>query len=215
MSDTLERGALALTKPDFDAAAIAMLPSGYAWARERGAVQPRLMAALVGNHYRAYQRIKALLDEADPRSCYETVRMWEIDCGLPDPCLDDPPTSIEGRRAAIVTRRQEGGTTRPLDFIALADVLGYEIEITEHRPFRAWSACDSFLNTESAGWPHVWTVNVINADRTVRYMTCNSECSAFLGEFLRGDLECIFERIKPAQTHIIWTYSTGWRAHAA
>ena len=207
MSDAQERGALALSKADFDTQAIAMLPTGFAWARELGAVQPRLMSALVGNHYRAYQRIIALLNEADPRTCYETIRMWEIDCGLPDPCLDNPPTSIEGRRAAVIARRQEGGTTRPLDFIALADTLGYTIQITEFRPFRVWSTCDSFLNTETMGWTHSWQVNVSNAGRTIHYMNCRSGCDAFLREWTRGDLECIFERIKPAHTHIIWTYS--------
>lgn len=211
MSDDIQdRAALALTKADFDAQALAMLPTGFAWARERGAVQPRLMEALVGNHYRAYQRIRALLDEADPRTAYETIRMWEIDCGLPDPCLDIPPESIEGRRAAVISRRQEGGTTRPLDFIALADVLGYEIEIEEFRPFRCWSACDSYLNTEEAGWPHTWRVNVINADRTVRQFNTGSGCDEWLTEWVTGELECIFERIKPAHTHIIWSYSIGW-----
>ncbi|HSZ92360.1 MAG TPA: putative phage tail protein [Acetobacteraceae bacterium] len=209
MSETVahDPAALDLSWDDLHQGAMKLLPTGPVWPRDPDGVLSLIVRGLTGVHWQAWRRVGDLLNEADPRSCYETVRMWEIDCGLPDPCVDPPPSSIDGRRAAILARRREGGTTTPMDFHALADGLGYTIEITEFRPFRTYSTCNSFLNTESGGWPHAWMVNVVSADRAVRYMTANSGCTEFLRETQRGDLECIFERIKPAQTHIIWAYS--------
>jgi uncharacterized protein YmfQ (DUF2313 family) len=220
--------ALDLSWDDATDGAMALLPTGPVWPRDRAGVLYRTVRGLTGVHWQAWRRVHDLLNESDPRTIYETIRMWEIDCGLPDPCLENPPTSIDGRRAAIIAKRQMGATTRPVDFIALADTLGYEIEITEFRPFRTWSECNSFLNTEIAGgdlppavppnppelppdqiwrrvgWPHCWLVHVLN-EVSIHWMRCDSDCTAFLREWTGWDeLRCIFERIKPAHTHILW-----------
>ena len=124
------------------------------------------------------------------------------------PCVTDPPTAIEARRAAVIARRHEGGTTTPMDFITLAARLGYDIEIVEFRPFRTYSTCTDYLNSDGAAWAHCWLVDIRNTDPVIYNMTCSSACTAFIREWVQGDLECIFERIKPAHTQIIWTYST-------
>jgi uncharacterized protein YmfQ (DUF2313 family) len=219
MSDTAhDPAALGISWDDSHNGAMALLPTGPVWPRHPDSTASRTVRGMVGVHWRAWRRVSDLLRESDPRATYETLRMWEIDCGLPDPCVANPPTSIEGRRAAVLTRRQEGGTTTPMDFINLAATLGYQIRIDEFRPFRVWSRCDDFLNTDTAatgvgpdenraiGWPHCWRVNVLNG-AAVFHMTCRSPCTAFLREWVRGDLECLFERIKPAHTRIIWAYA--------
>lgn len=198
--------ALDMTWDDSHAGAMALLPRGPVWPRDSDGVLSRTVRGLVGNHWRAWRRVRDLLNEADPRTCYETIRMWEIDCGLPDPCVDPPPNTIEGRRAAIVSRRQEGGVTTPMQFIALAATLGYDIEITEFRPFRVWSNCNDHLNPDGVGWAHTWMVNITNAERAIHYFRATSPCNEFLYSLTQGDLECLFERIKPAHTQIIWAY---------
>jgi uncharacterized protein YmfQ (DUF2313 family) len=99
---------LDITWDDSHAGAMALLPTGPVWPRDREGVLSRTVRGLVGNHWRAWRRVKAMLDEADPRTCYETIDMWETDCGLPDPCVENPPTAIEARRAAIIAKRQMG-----------------------------------------------------------------------------------------------------------
>ena len=197
--------ALNISWDDAHAGAMALLPTGPVWPRDPDGVLSRLVRGLTGTHWRAWQRVRDLLEEADPRTTYELIRMWEIDCGLPDPCVADPPSSIEGRRAAILTRRHEGSITTPMQFIALAATLGYEIEIIEFRPFRTYSGCDDYLNSDE-GWAHTWQVNILNSALAIFEMTCSSPCDSFIREWVTGDLECLFERIKPAQTHIIWAY---------
>jgi uncharacterized protein YmfQ (DUF2313 family) len=209
MSDDVHHdpAALSLSWDDMQTGGLALLPSGPVWPRDRQGTLARTVRGLVGGHWRAWQRVGDMLDEADPRTCYETVDMWETDCGLPDPCIPDPPTAIELRRLAILARRHEGGTTTPMDFVELAATLGYEITIGEYRPFRTWSGCDSFLNTDIEGWPHTWMVTILNPGAlVVTNMVCTSPCDAFLREWATGALECLFERIKPAHTQIIWAY---------
>jgi uncharacterized protein YmfQ (DUF2313 family) len=220
MSDDRRHGdpaALDLSLDDHHSGAMALLPTGAVWPRDPFGVLSRTVRGLAGVHHHAWTRVKAMLNEADPRSTYETIDMWETDCGLPDPCVENPPTALEARRAAVITKRQMGATTTPMQFIAIAASLGYEIEIKEFRPFRAWSPCNSFLNTNDGtdaagnprrvGWSHCWRVRVLNR-RAVYWMRTNSPCNSFLRTWTTGDLECIFERIKPAHTRILWEYPT-------
>lgn len=210
---------LELTWDDHHSGAMALLPTGPVWPRDPDGVLSRTVRGLTGVHHHAWNRVRDMLDESDPRTTYETIDMWETDCGLPDPCLDDPPTAIEARRAAVIAKRQMGGVTTPVDFIELAAILGYEIEIEEFRPFRAWSPCNAAINpdfgTDMAGtklariaWAHCWRVRVLN-DRAIWWMRCDSACTAFIRDWAQGDLECVFERIKPAHTLIIWAYAGG------
>jgi len=206
--------ALNLTWADSHAGVMALLPTGPVWPRDPQGVLSRTVRGMTGVHWRAWRRVRAMLNEADPRTAYETMDAWEADCGLPDPCLEEPPTDLEGRRQAVITKRQMGATTRPMDFIALAAGLGYLIEIEEFRPLRTWSNCDDSLHTDITGtgahigWPHTWLVRFVNpGGAIVRWMRCDSACNASIRSWKWGeDFICICERIKPAHTQIIWAY---------
>ena len=205
---------LDITLDDSHAGAMALLPTGPVWPRDPKGTLSRTVRGMVGVHHHAWTRVDDMLEEADPRTTYETIRMWEIDCGLPD------PSAIEARRAAVLAKRQMGATTRPMDFIRLAAILGYEIEIEEFRPKRTWSNCNDSINTDwkwvgpgmvfpddygRVAWAHCWLVRVLN-NRAIYWKRATSPCTAFIREWTQGDLECIFERIKPAHTLILWEY---------
>jgi uncharacterized protein YmfQ (DUF2313 family) len=147
-----------------------------------------------------------MLKEADPRTCYETIDMWETDCGLPDPCIEPPPSTLEARRNAIVAKRQSGSTTHPQEFIDLAALLGYTIDIIEFRPFRAWSPCNAWLNPDGMRWAHCWIVTVHETQAPEFWFRTDSPCTAFIREFDTNSLECTFTNIQPAHTEIIFYY---------
>jgi uncharacterized protein YmfQ (DUF2313 family) len=203
--------AIDLTWEDMHDGAMNLLPTGAVWPRDPEGVLSRLVDGLTGNHWRAWERVKQMLEESDPRTSYETLFMWETDCGLPDPCIEYPPVSLEGRRAAVVAKRQEGSTTTPQDFVDYAARLGEPIEVTEFRPFRVWSRCDSYLNTEKAGWPHVWMVRIVSPTGSLHLFRANSLCTNFLAEYSIGQIECAFTRIMPAHTEIVFAYGPRTR----
>jgi uncharacterized protein YmfQ (DUF2313 family) len=208
MSEAQERGALALTKHDFDTQALAMLPEGFAWSRDPAAVQTRLIRGLVGVHHYAYTRIQALLDEADPRTTIETLSMWETDCGLPEPCVGELAPTIALRRRDVIAKRQAGATTTPQDFVDYAATLGWDVSVIEFRPFRTWSGCNAFLNT-APDWSHTWLVKVHDEAIRVEWMTCRSFCNEFIATWGYSSLECAIMAIAPSQTIVIFSYGTG------
>lgn len=198
---------LDLTWDDSHAGAMALLPMGPAWPRDRDGVLSRTVRGLTGNHWRAWRRLVDLLNEADPRTCLETLEQWEEDCGLPDPCIGELAPSLELRRLDIVTKRQAGATTTPQQFIDLAARLGWEISVIEFRPFRAWSECEDYINGDVAGWSHCWLVEVHDEPDRLTYFRCDSLCTEFLVEWGYNSLECLFEQLKPAHSYILWAYT--------
>jgi uncharacterized protein YmfQ (DUF2313 family) len=98
--------------------------------------------------------------ESDPRITFPPqgpqsglLPDWERNWGLPDPCYDDPGT-IPERQAALVQRMTIIGAASREFFIGLAAELGYEITITEYRPFTiAMDRCGDNRVYGSAGAP--------------------------------------------------------------
>jgi uncharacterized protein YmfQ (DUF2313 family) len=73
--------------------------------------------------------------ESDPRSTVELLPDWERNWGLPDPCIQSPQT-VSQRQFALVQRMTiQGGQSRQF-FIDIAKQIGYDITITEYRPFQ-------------------------------------------------------------------------------
>ena len=208
MSEEREiRTTLAVLRPeDFDEQAMAMLPSGIAWNNHRDGVQPQLVKGLLGNHYDAYRRILAMLDEADPRTTVETIAMWETDCGLPDPCVGELAPTLALRRRDIVAKRQSGGVTTPQQFIDFAATLGWRISIVEYRPFRVWSECDAYLNPEP-DWPHAWMVVIHDDEQQITWFDATSQCTEFIASWGFNSLECAILAIAPAQTRVLFAYA--------
>jgi uncharacterized protein YmfQ (DUF2313 family) len=72
--------------------------------------------------------------ESDPRRTIELLPDWERNWGLPDPCFPEQLT-IEARQRFLVQRMTMiGGQSRQF-FIDVSSQLGYNITITEYRPF--------------------------------------------------------------------------------
>jgi uncharacterized protein YmfQ (DUF2313 family) len=123
--------------------------------------------------------------------------------GLPDACML-PTTTLDERRMAVITRvTMLGGQSRAF-FIALAATLGWSITITEFDPFRVGvnRVGDPLYGDH---WQFVWQVNVLNLDIEYFRVGVNRVGDPLRrwGSFL---LPCIFERLKPAHTFILWEY---------
>lgn len=190
-----------------------LMPRGRAWPEGGGAIWARLMLALAPEFRRADQRALKLLDEADPRTCAETLPDWERVLGLPDPCTPGDATFNERRDAVVALLRFAGGASIAY-FVSLADRLGYAIEVTEYRPFAcARSSCGHQLEPRRIGSPtmrFVWTVALGN--RRLRYFQVGiggsqTGIDPHLKIERATDLECLIARLKPAHTVVVFDYS--------
>ena len=121
---------------DYAEAFEGLLPVGAAWPRDPDEALMQIVSGL-GQIWgqvdgRAYDLLKV---ETDPRYADEMLSDWERALGLPDGCIP-APTTIQGRRDALIAKlTATGGQSRPF-FKALALSLGYDIEIVEWSPFQ-------------------------------------------------------------------------------
>lgn len=180
----------------------ALLPQGAAWPREAQATLTRLLQAVADELARMDARADALIDEADPRTTAELLVDWERVAGLPEPCITAPQT-IADRRAALTGKLASSGGQDRAFYIAIALALGYEVTITEFRPFVAGSSAGDELT--NGDWIFTWRVNA--PEETVRVFAAGSGAA---GEALRtwGNelLECVIGRLKPAHTIVQFAY---------
>jgi uncharacterized protein YmfQ (DUF2313 family) len=179
----------------------ALLPQGAAWSLEPLSGWSRLLRGLAEELARVDARSATLIDETDPRTTYELFTDWERVLGLPDPCVIGEQ-SLDQRRAAIVARLVGVGGQSPAYFIAVAEALGFEIGITEYRPYDVEDDVEASIYGDD--WAYAWQVNA--PLETVGEFTSDSTSDEPLAWWGNAALECLLHRLKPAHTHLIFAY---------
>jgi len=181
-----------------------LLPRGRAWPREKVANLYKLLDGLATELWRIDGRAGNLLDEADPRTATELLPEWEAVVGIPDACLPPEPT-LERRRRNVVARLTQMGSLNASFYVEFAAFLGYEIEITEFRPFRAGisKANDPLTNGD---WIHAFQVTA--PIETINYFSAGrNQVGDPLAEWGNDFLECSINKRKPAGKIVLYAYT--------
>ncbi|MFT4118680.1 YmfQ family protein [Bradyrhizobium sp.] len=181
----------------------ALLPQGLAWPREQDARIRLLTRALAEEFSRVDARGDDLVREANPATTSELLPDWEAAAGLPDDCVSSGQT-LQERRAALISKLTEvGGASIPY-FIQLAASLGYTITIDEFEPFRAgFSRAGDPLAGEN--WQYAWRINAPGTTIT-DFRASLSAAGEPLRKWGNELLECVFSRLKPAHTVLLFGY---------
>lgn len=191
-----------MTAEEYLSALKALLPSGPAWPREEETPLTRLLKAWAEEFARLDARAALLTEEADARTTLELLPDWERALGLPECGLEY--TTVEERRSALEAKLTAGGAMTNAELIALAEVLGFTITITEYAPFVAGSeAGDALWNSD---WAFTKEINA--PAETIEVFTAGW----FAGEPLRdwgreALLECAMLRQSPA--HVLVNFAYG------
>lgn len=147
--------------------------------------------------------------QAFPTAITYTLPDWEREYGLPDPCFSGVG-GVPARLAAVRARFAAFGGQSPAYFICLAASIGYDITITEFRPFQFGRSSFGGVRGQimKANARHSWRVKITGRQLT-RFQFGKSSFGhdSFLVIQRAQDLECIFQRLKPAQTTLIFDYS--------
>jgi uncharacterized protein YmfQ (DUF2313 family) len=115
---------------------LSLLPNGQAWPKHQiGSVLYDTVDGLSEYWGFVDGRAADLLErESDPRQTVELLPDWERNWGLPPPCFTQPPTIGERQKMLVMWMTLMGAQS--IDwFIHVASLLGYDISITEYRPF--------------------------------------------------------------------------------
>lgn len=182
-----------------------LLPKGVAWNKNPNSFLSQLMDGISQEMNRVDQKTEALLLEMDPRTSNELLTDWERMLGLPDECTGEAAT-VQARRNEAYAKLTGIGSTSRQFYIDLAASLGFEVTITEFRPFRAGlsRAGDRITNGD---WIYAWQVNA----PATEYLRFRAGLS-FAGEPLvysgNDTLQCAIDKRKPAHTIVLFAFTT-------
>jgi len=184
-----------------------LLPWGKAWPREDEAVLTQTLLGEAGELSRVDGRVGNILLERDTRNTSELLSDHEEDLGLPDDCSEEGETITERRRMAHLKYIASGQQHKEY-FINLAAALGYEITITEFRPF--WSGIG--VSGDPCGDQEVLFYWLITIDVTgMTWVYFRSGASVSGDPLIRipsvGGIECIMRKYKPGHTTLLIDYS--------
>ena len=123
------------TGDDYAVAMAGELPQGQAWPRDWNGALMLVVRGLTRIWGDFELRASHLLEqESDPRITVELLPDWERNWGLPDPCYSSPQSVYERQLALVMRMTIEGAQSRVF-FIQIAAQIGYDISISEFRPF--------------------------------------------------------------------------------
>lgn len=192
---------------------LARLPVGAVWPRHPDSWLVRTCAGLMGVVERFLARVALFLNvEAYPPTADAMLPDWERVLGLPEQCLPLTGQTLAERQLAVEEKlqRRPGGQDRPY-FIELARRLGYEITITEFRPFMF-----GVSEFGSATWGFappqmrfVWVVGVPGARLSwFRFGGGGGRLGQDPHLTMRRaeDLECLLRKLGPEHTRLVFSY---------
>lgn len=182
---------------------LGLLPVGLAWPREPGTNLDNLITCLAEEPNRVAGRVEDMLKESYPLTSSELLTDWERITGLPGKCLEAPET-LQFRREAVDQKLASTGGQSKQFYIDLAAKIGFEVTISEYRPFKAGvSKAGDPVNSDD--WAYAWQVNA--PEETIRDFKAGRSAA---GEPLRvwGNeiLECVIGQVKPAHTYLLFAY---------
>ena len=147
--------------------------------------------------------INEIFFEYDPLVTKQFLRDWELSLGLPDDCFNVAGTNAQ-RRQQIESRFVGINALLAKDYVAIAAVFGVNIEVM--------SAVDE------EGLPAVLPFTLIDAENAAFIILITFLDSAegselpvelpfTLGPNINTRLICLFEKLKPANTEIVYQFA--------
>jgi uncharacterized protein YmfQ (DUF2313 family) len=168
---------------------------------------PRITAEVeaVGARLDAFNaEADSLQREIDPRTASALLPDWERVYGLPDECRG-AADMVADRRARLAAKVAETGGLSKSYFIGIATALGYQnVTIDRFRPTTCEASCEAALMDEA--WRAAWRINVPGQQDIYRAASCESVCEEPLDAYKQGPLECLIDRLKPADSIALFNY---------
>lgn len=181
-----------------------LLPPGQAFSRDQGTQMHQVLLGCAAEFARVELRADQLAIEANPATTNELLTDWERVAGLPDKCSGVLEDTVQGRRNALLSKLSSTGGQSPSYFIEVARALGYEITITEFKPFKAGlsQAGDPLTNGD---WVYTWRVNAPSTT-IIDFKAGLSAAGEPLRSWGNSALECKINQLKPAHTIALFGY---------
>ncbi len=196
--------ALNITTADLADLFLRLLPRGRVWPKTSDAIQAGAVTALTPTYSRLLLRDNHLLTDAFPATTVELLPEWEFSLGLPDPCAAANQT-IAQRQAQVVARLTQSNGPSLASLTAFAAALGYAITISEYTPAR-YGRQKYGQPMYGPDWAFAWKITTAAVTITPAQYG-KARYSDPYRTWGGGVLECEMERLKPAHTIIVYSYT--------
>ncbi len=145
-----------------------------------------------------------MIKELNVLETEQLITEWETAFGIPDECFSITNKTIEERRRQLKLKILMNGIQTPEDWENLASELGFNVNVTPAREFTTF--------------PLVFPIPMVTSDKEAMYTiivdfleTVQPNIFPMTFDLIFGEeegllLKCIFEKIKPANSLIVYRY---------
>ena len=189
------------TKDEITDSLAAFMPNGRVFAA-KGVADSTLRKYLNGlskELFRIHEQMNLMSEDHDINLTVNFLEQWESAVGIPDDCFDGAGT-LEERRRAILAKFAQMNLTTEQDFIDLAAL--FEVTIT-------------IVQGSTVGvFPMTFPFILFNSGKEARFtmfVQFDTPLETFpytfpitFGDATRGLIECLFNKLKPANVQIIY-----------
>jgi uncharacterized protein YmfQ (DUF2313 family) len=148
-------------------------------------------------------KINEVANEYNPKNTTALIEDWEEFVGIPDSCIQVAST-IEQRRLNILLKIAGINATTEKQFKNIASILGYSIEVSNGVSTSTFPLTLPFLLISEASAPFTIVITLpISAQTSGFPLTLPFA----LSESEPVILNCLFNKLKPANTQLFFRYS--------
>ncbi len=179
-----------------------LLPPGPAWTTEPNSNLTKLLKGLSGELERVDDQAGGLVLEANPLTMSTMLDIRYTEAGLPDLCKGKPDEDSEQQAEVIGKWAARGGQSIAY-FYELADKYGFDIDINEYEIFKIEHQGIETLGLDSE-YAFSWEINYVDAQQ-IYFRAGENKADDRLEVAKAIGINCIFGKLKPAHTNIIYT----------
>lgn len=168
-----------------------------------GSVLRKILIGIASGWLDFRDKINEVVNEYNPKNTTALIEEWEEFVGIPDSCIPVAST-LEQRRKNILLKLAGINATTAKQFKNIASILGYSIEVSNGVSTSTFPLTLPFLLISEASAPFTIVITLpISAQTSGFPLTLPFT----LSEQEPVILNCLFNKLKPANTQLFFRYS--------
>ena len=165
----------------------------------------KILLGLASEWLNFRNKINEVVNEYNPQKTTALIQEWEEFVGIPDDCIPVAST-IEQRRLNVLLKLAGINVTTEKQFKNVASILGYNIEVSNGVSTSTFPLTLPFLLISEASAPFTIVITLSSSIKPSGFpltfpFTLTSQQPAIL--------DCLFNKLKPANTQLFFRYSNA------
>ena len=165
----------------------------------------KILLGLASEWLNFRNKINEVVNEYNPQKTTALIQEWEEFVGIPDDCIPVALT-IEQRRLNVLLKLAGINVTTEKQFKNVASILGYNIEVSNGVSTSTFPLTLPFLLISEASAPFTIVITLPSSIKPSGFpltfpFTLTSQQPAIL--------DCLFNKLKPANTQLFFRYSNA------